>query len=444
MKQIEIDQYNLALERECKTADCGKKYSIGEYWGFNRSYFSKPYNYLKGCENSCLECWLGVSEYLDPVNEISNKESELNDNIVFKLPENHEHWYDVESLPDIRAGNWRKSYQNYIDAGCIIAVLPLSRVSVDKTILLPYGMTVYPAGMLNLTQVEVAKDSANSLSAFQTKSTFINVEDFSNQPVILIPFKSDWQGIFECSHKSHMKILVWLSEVIDLKNLNYLKYKNCELDYEVDEGLPASAGQLSRNQMISAALLLNGKLNECKLIAGAAFSTYITRGLGLCLEQPEWDHYPQGGEMAQVVNHALSLYAAMLKTDSATTKFVQALSLLEFLALTDEFTPFKETKKFIVRYQTKVFSEYQKILERFKELTGNKDKITKKEKGFRTCIVHMGDLLENIVTSSIEREALFKELDSYIRNVIDHMIKFSNMGYEEYKLARPSVDEMSR
>ena len=46
----------------------------------------------------------------------------------------------------------------------------------------------------------------------------------------------------------------------------------------------------------------------------------------------------------------------------------------------------------------------------------------------------MGDLLENIVTSSIEREALFKELDSYIRNVIDHIIKFSNMGYEEYKL----------
>ncbi len=53
--------------------------------------------------------------------------------------------------------------------------------------------------------------------------------------------------------------------------------------------------------------------------------------------------------------------------------------------------------------------------------------------GLRTRIVHIGGRLEFLVPSGRDREALFLELDGYVRCVIDHMIDHSSLSWDSYE-----------
>ena len=138
-----------------------------------------------------------------------------------------------------------------------------------------------------------------------------------------------------------------------------------------------------------------------------------------------------------MVNHALALYSALIESNSLTAKFVQCLSLLEFLASPEEYENFKKVKKTIARYVAQDSREYEQLLERFKGLTGNK--VGDTEKGYRTRIVHMGQRLESIAPIISEREALFGELERYIRAVVNHMIKHSDKCWREYEVIRDAL-----
>lgn len=192
------------------------------------------------------------------------------------------------------------------------------------------------------------------------------------------------------------------------------------------------------HSMMSAALLVRSDAMDSVLLAGAAFTHVITKGLGLDLRQPEWDRFPQYGEVGKLAAHGLSLYSQMLQTQSATSKFVQALSLIEFLAYPDDFMKFQDIKKVVSKYVTNCPREHERLMERFRELTGKKDE-TKQEVGLRTNIVHMGKRLEQLIKSRSERENLFKELDGYIRAMLDHMIERDYMSNEEYDTLKHSM-----
>jgi hypothetical protein len=51
-------------------------------------------------------------------------------------------------------------------------------------------------------------------------------------------------------------------------------------------------------------------------------------------------------------------------------KFIQALTLLEFLADPRDYRKFEDVKKIVARYVATTREEYARILERFLELTG--------------------------------------------------------------------------
>ena len=185
-----------------------------------------------------------------------------------------------------------------------------------------------------------------------------------------------------------------------------------------------------------------------RIVAGAAFTHCITQGLGMMLAQYEWDRLPRDGEVGQIVHRGLRMYAEILEASNQTSKFVQAMSLMEFLAYPDQFEKFEEVKKIIARYSAKMQTpEYHRLLNRFKELTGLEQtstdpatgKVTRKHLGYRTRIVHLGVRLEQILPHRTERAALFTELQSYLRPIFDDMIRHSEMPFKEYQENRDEI-----
>ena len=191
--------------------------------------------------------------------------------------------------------------------------------------------------------------------------------------------------------------------------------------------------------MMSGALLYNAARMHARIIGGAAFSHFVTKGLGLPIEPVDFNSFPQEGEVGHIVRHALSLYSGLLEANSATSKFIQALLLLEYLADPDNYQKFKEVKKIVARYVASGPKEYERVLARFEELTHKEDPNSKMEVGFRTRIVHLGDRLENLVPESDDRQRLFEELDGYIRPIIDHMISHSSLDFEAYLKIRDQL-----
>lgn len=216
--------------------------------------------------------------------------------------------------------------------------------------------------------------------------------------------------------------------------LNFVRYYSCKL--EKHHAIPARAGQTKSDPAMSICLVYDPAKKASRIYGGAAFPFAFTGGIGVWLRQPDWQRFPGDGEVGKIVYHALTLYATMLEASSDTIRFVQALSLLEFLAFPTDYKKMEEVKKVIARYVSSDQTAYDRVLERFKELTGKKDPTTGVETGLRTRVVHIGDRIESLIPSPDSRRKLFAELDGYIRPVIDHMIQNSELGFDEYSQLR--------
>lgn len=433
---ISIDEYSLHLERICKEPLCGKKYRIHEYIENEEHQFYPPINYVKGCSRFCLECWLDVTQFIEPQesdNEVEN--IELN----FSFPLDHDHWYDESKFREIDLGYLTQAYENYIDDGCHLVILPLSRITTDRSIFFPCGVMIYPEGRLSIESLDFDNNDECQLSSLQSLMSGISISDYTKQPLLVLPIRINWNALLKLSHENHMDLIRTISEMFDSILFNFIKYKKCELTYKPDENLPNSAGIMNTNPMMASSLFLKKGGNVAKLISGSAFTHRITRGVGLVLDQPEFDSFPYGGGICKVIQHALSLYASMLNTESSTSRFIQAMNLLEFLAYPREYKNFKRVKTVISKYVANNESERLKILNRFKELTGKIDSNTGEQIGIRTRIVHIGARLEDIVHSEQSRIGIFRELDGYIRCVIDHMIQHSSLSYDEYETVKDGM-----
>ncbi len=427
---IFIDDYSLNIERVCHDKACLKTYRIIEYYEGSEARFYPPYNYVQGCSSYCLECWLDVSQFMNKLEE-NKKNYELD----LSFPVDHSNWYAEENFQEIDLGNLEVTYKEYTEAGSHVVLLPLSRFVTDKSIFLPCGVMIYPEGRLELSNLDLSS-SDDQLATIQSLMSGVKLEDYNAQPLIALPININWDSLLACSHMQHMELIRTLSEMIDALCLDYIRYTHCKLTYIPDEGLPNSAGQIASNSMMSSALFMRNGSREAKLIGGAAFTHTITRGVGLVARQPEWDRFPRSGEMGNLALRAISQYSQILKTESATSRFVQSLSLLEFLAFPYEYKNFKKVKSVISRSVAKEPTERKKILDRFEYLTGKIDEDTGEQIGLRTRIVHIGARFEDLVNLASERRDLFDELDLYIRIMINDMIEFSHISFDDYEKLR--------
>jgi hypothetical protein len=392
----------LDVERTC--ARCGAAYALAHA---SSHFFAAPYNYHNGCAATCLTCWLGCGPDSD----------------------------------DSVAGNLLREFGSNLGPDTHLVVMPVYRLMLSEPIEFQSRSILYPhrVARLNDLNLVLPDDVSNSLSVFQSKATFVDKETFLETPTVAFTYGFDWDALWHGTQKSHMEYLRLFSQVADTKCLNWIRYRLCEVG--IPDALPSRAGQIKRNSMMSAALVFNAFRREGGIIAGDAFSSVITKGLGLPIDEEDlpYNDFPaQDGEVGNIALYALDLYSTMLQAEYPTAQFTQLMALLEFLADPIDYTKAEQVGKIIGRYVAKNALEYEKFKARYHELSGKRDSATREHTGYRTRIVHMGARLESILPAG-PRNALLKELDGYVRTVIDHMVERSSWTFDSYKEARSAM-----
>ncbi len=107
------------------------------------------------------------------------------------------------------------------------------------------------------------------------------------------------------------------------------------------------------------------------------------------------------------------------------------MTLLEYLANPDSQVGWAKAKKQIACHVAASRQGYDRLLERFKELSGNKD-ANGNEHGYRTLIVHHGRYLEEILPTKNRRAELFRELQGYAGAVLEHMFQRTSLRWSEF------------
>lgn len=392
----------LTVERTC--AVCGSRYALAYA---SDHYFREPYNYYNGCAATCLTCWLGCGP---------DSDDSLTGNVLRELAPN--------LGPDTH-----------------LIVMPIYRLMLSEPIRFQSKSIVYPHRMAKLQDLSLVltDEVSNSLAVFQSRSTFIDTGVFSQTPTIAFTYPFDWDDLWHIRHKDQMEYLRLFSQIADIKCLNWIRYRLCEIG--VPDTLPSRAGQIEKNAMVSAALVYNAFRREGGIIAGDAFSSAFTKGLGLPIDEEDlpYNEFPeQDGEVGVIALYALDLYSTMLQAEYPTAQFTQLMALLEFLVDPFDYTKAEDVGKLIGRYVAKNAIEYERFKARHRELSGEKNSATGEYTGYRTRIVHMGARLETILPPG-PRNELLKELDGYVRTVLNHMIERSSWTWVSYIDARSAM-----
>jgi hypothetical protein len=392
----------LDLERVC--AVCGSRYALAHV---TSHFFAAPYNYRKGCATTCLTCWLGCGPDSD----------------------------------DSVAGNLLREFGSNLGPDTHLIVMPVDRLMLSRPIRFQSHSILYPARVANLNDLTLvlSDEVSNSLAVFQSRAASVDIAAFSETPTIAFTYSFDWDALWHGSYKFHLEYLRFFSQIADTKCLNWIRYRQCEIG--IPDALPSRAGQIRKDSMMSAALVFNAFRREGGIIAGDAFSSALTKGLGLPVDEEDlaYNDFPdQEGEVGNIALYALDLYSTMLQAEYPTTQFTQLMALMEFLADPTDYTKANEVGKIIGRYVAKNAVEYEKFKARYHELSGKRDATTGEYTGYRTRIVHMGARLESILSAG-PRNELLKELDGYVRTVIDHMIEHSSWTFDSYKQSRSAM-----
>jgi len=397
-----FSEEELTVARVCEL--CGATYTLEEA---GEHFFRRPYNYRNGCAATCLTCWLDCGPPVD------------------------------RSL----TGNLLREFATKLGPDTHLVVMPINRLMLSEPIEFQSGSKIYPKGLAKITalKLKMSKEVSESLSFYQSSTTFVDKETFSQTPTIAFTSKFDWDDVWRGSHRSHMESIRVFSQVADAKCLNWIRYKFCPID--IPDVLPSRAGQIKQDQMMSAALLYNAFRREGGILAGDAFNSVITRGLGLPLNEDDltYNDFPDlDGDVGNIALYALDLYSSILQAEYPTTQFTQLMALMEYLVDPTDYTKSEQVGKIIGRYVATNAAEYEKFKARYYELSGKKDDATGEWIGYRTRIVHMGVRLESILAAG-PRNQLLKELDGYVRTVIDHMLVRSSWGYDSYLAHRESM-----
>ena len=386
------------------------------------SNWAPPTNYLCGFERRfCLYCWLVGDPH----------------------PESADHWVVTDTSNCEAEGriSLLRMYQDVLQLGYHLAVLPVARLQVPwEPIAYPGMTTFFPPGTVDLAELSPIANQDNSASLAErcNYASRVSISTFEQHPIVVFPCWFDWKMFGKSSHQSQLELIRSLSAIVDSNCFDLIRFRQC--DIEPIHALPGRAGQTNDNPMMSGALIYNDSMRSAKIVGGDVFTHMITRGLGLPLESIQMELFPKMGEVGQYVRHALSLYTTMLETNGISAKFVQMTNLLEFLASlgSSDFRPFKDTKKNLVRYVTNDKVEYKRLMDRLFEMFGKRDE-TGKSVGYRTRIVHLGERLEDIVPRLKDRVALFEELQVIVSEVLKHMIAHSELTWSDYEQLRDSL-----
>ena len=310
MPDFDIDEYSQNLPRVCET--CGRPYSIGQYLETAEHYFGRPHSYRLACEKSCLDCWLcvGPTDFpeeggLEEPNPPPDAPGELP---AVPLVGTEEEWWPYEEIyEELMQGDVLHGFRWFFDRGANLAILPITRMFVERPTFFPAAVAIYPPGTIDLGSLRVIpnREDSGSLAEHLSYLSGVTRDVLESHPLVVFPCRFDWSDFHSSSHKPHVHFLRSLSEEVDRHCLNFVRYRLCPM--EPIDHLPGHAGQVYSNSMMAGGLFYNPSEYESYLIGGAVFTHSLTRGIGLELTQLERDEFPADGEVGSIANHAIGL-----------------------------------------------------------------------------------------------------------------------------------------
>ncbi|WP_156575171.1 hypothetical protein [Bacillus luti] len=311
-----------------------------------------------------------------------------------------------------------------------LIIIPVGKFNISNRYRIG-DITIYPIGTVNTEEF------------FETKVDFDFAEvkeDFLNSAFIVFPIiiqKEHPFGNFTVEQKNQL-LNSNFSKAEEV--LNVFKYIYCNLDKS--SVLTQKAGYI--NNIYSGALIYYPHLGMSDYLEEKYKVNNEFIGKGLIVELKEIKEILDKhtvildrncGEVGNIIKHALQLYANIVEASSYTNKYVQALSLIEYLTNPFEFEKMQKLKGHVIAFSVDNKKSYHELSERFKFLTGLKDE-QGIEIGIRTNIVHNGKLLEQMLNKPYEPEFIIKELQYYICNYLEACFESYKEPWENFKEKR--------
>ncbi|VIF60129.1 Uncharacterised protein [Clostridioides difficile] len=315
-------------------------------------------------------------------------------------------------------------YQN-LEANKAIALVPIKSFNISKKIVIG-DITIYPKGKINVE--EIGKCCFDF--TFEEIKTL-----FYDSVIMAIPtyYAKPLFGISLLPNEKTKFINTVLETAEDV--MNVMRFIFC--NWDKNSNLPQRAGYI--HNMISGFLLYFPTSDVYSYI----FDKYVTQNYSLTNELyidvdisiENLNKYSlvlinESYEVASIIKHAFRIYSNILYMPTSTNKFMQAMSMIEYLANPFEYVKMQDVKTKIIPFSVDSKKKYHEICERFKQLTSLKNEHNE-QIGLRTCIVHNGKNLDQLISESYKIDMLLRELQMYVCNFINHIIIYTKYNWDK-------------
>lgn len=318
-----------------------------------------------------------------------------------------------------------------------LCLLPLARVLVEDPFWISEAVAVFPPDALTGETLRTVgwpeRDYQQTLSRSGTVilggdalhwaksgAARSDLPDFFGSALLALPVAINWDAFLEPeSHEAHLDMLTAAMEEAE-RRLDLVRFENCKMG--LADHLPGRAGLLG-DTGFCAGLFYAPDDHESYIIGGRVLTHQVIAGIGLDLTGAPMVRPVGEGEVGSVARHALRLYSEALEAATDTSRFVQLLSLIEFVAAPEDYIAMKRAKRAIARQIARDQVDYHAIIDDFLYLTSESGAATGANRGLRHNIVHLGKRLEDLTTRE-ERAAIFRRLARYagatIAGLLDH------------------------
>jgi hypothetical protein len=318
----------------------------------------------------------------------------------------------------------------------VIVLLPISRLWVDYRFNVE-EFWLFPPNDEILSEIQ-GWDKNNLPSALRQYAADITMVDFgtvSGNAVVAYKTVFPREKLAGSGVQVDIEIILGLAHKAEFL-FDVLRFYEGRIN--VPEYLPGRVGSLDRNEF-DACVIIYPVTKSYNLVVGQAYTHAIKKGIGFRFDEIEIEKFscPEAlmmlecgsGDVRNIVKASLLKFSRILEANTPTEKFILSMSLFEFLASPFEYENFKAVKPNIIVHLCTDKKKYHELAERFMELSGKKDN-EGKEVGYRTRIVHMGDQLEDCLSSDGIRHLLV-EIQNYLRSVIQFLITNTDWNWSQ-------------
>jgi hypothetical protein len=122
----------------------------------------------------------------------------------------------------------------------------------------------YPPRVADLNGLNVKANDPNSrfLNEYSSAASGVDLETMNDHSLVAFPMAFDWDNLWNQNHAAHMEFIRSMSEMVDDRCLNVIRYYSCRI--EPADDLPGHAGQIESNHMMAGAVLYNAGIRRAE------------------------------------------------------------------------------------------------------------------------------------------------------------------------------------